>query len=266
MVPQGRRPGSHRSTVYAGQTDLAPGRIRDPDYAAKHLKDQKTLFLADGDVLITPQKKLVLLFEKINKKLPWIKRIRLYANCKSIRAKSVEDLADLKRLGLDRIYLGLESGHDEILTSIVKGSNPKQMVEAGLKVKEAKLFLSVTVLLGIAGPDKSLLHAKETAKVLNEMAPKQIAALTLMLIPGTPLFKEMAAGKFKLPSQLDLLKELRCLLKHLTVDKVMFQANHASNYLPIDCRLQKDKQKVLQSIDLAIDGELPLMPEYMRGL
>lgn len=235
-------------------------------FAAQHYKNKKRLFLADGDVLVIPQHRLTPLFHSINKHLPWVKRIRLYGNCKSIRSKSVPELKELKSLGLDRIYMGLESGHDDVLQDIRKGATAAQMIEAAAKVKEAGIFLSVTVLLGIAGVENSKKHAKATAEVLNKMAPKQIAVLTLMPIDGTPLHDDIKAGSFVLPDEHGLLQELRSMISGINLDKTQLQANHASNYLPINCRLQKDKARVLSSIDQALQGEVPLMPEYMRGL
>ncbi len=239
---------------------------KDISYAAQFFSTKKSLFLADGDVLIMPQKKLVDLFQKINKYLPHVKRIRLYANCKSIRSKSVADLKVLKSLGLDRIYMGLESGHPKILESIRKGSNPSQMIKAAHIVNEAGIFLSATVLLGIAGIELSEEHALGTASVLNQMCPKQIAALTVMPIPGTSFYKDVFEERITLPNQQEILTELRVLVEGINVDKVQFQSNHASNYLPINCRLQRDKDLVLDQIDLALLGKISLMPDYMRAL
>lgn len=235
-------------------------------FAARHFPNRKRLFLADGDVLIAPQKRLVSLLQSIQTTLPWVKRIRLYGNCKSIRSKTLAELQELKALGLDRIYMGLESGDNNVLDAVRKGSTAEQMIEAAGKVRAAGIFLSVTVLLGLGGSTGSAAHARATATVLNQMAPNQIAALTLMPLPGTALFTDIKAGTFVLPDQSGLLKELRTLLDGLTVQRVQFQANHASNYLPINCRLPQDKDKALTMIDAALNGTIPLMPEYMRGL
>lgn len=239
---------------------------RDLDYAARHFQRHSRLFLADGDVLITPQHRLVPLLEKIRTKLPWIRRISLYGNCKSIGHKSSGELLQLKALGLDRIYMGLESGDDEVLTAINKGSTREQMIAAGRKVRGAGIFLSVTVLLGIGGTHASTRHAVSTAEVLNQMAPSQIAALTVMPIPGTALHDDMIRGHFQLPDEFGILQELKILLQHINLSKVQFQSNHASNFLSIDCRLSKDKMAAMTRIDQALAGDIPLMPDYMRGL
>ncbi len=238
----------------------------DLDYAARHLQGHSRVFLADGDVLITPQHRLVRLLLTIKTKLPWIRRVSLYGNCKSIGHKTLDDLVALKGLGLDRIYMGLESGDDAVLAAICKGSTAAQMIAAGRKVREAGIFLSITVLLGIGGTVDSSRHAVNTAKVLNQMAPNQIAALTVMPIPGTPLHDDMKQGRFQLPAEAGILQELKTIVQHIELDKVQFQANHASNFLPIDCRLPKDKVAAISMIDQALAGDIPLMPEYMRGL
>lgn len=264
---------SHNRCTFCGAYKDQRFRYKDPAtinadlaYAARYFGGHTRLFLADGDVLITPQHRLVPLFTTIKAKLPKVKRIRLYANAKSIRSKSASDLTELKSLGLDRIYMGLESGDDAVLAAIAKGNTAEQMIAAGRKVRAAGIFLSVTVLLGIAGTKASTRHAIATAQVLNEMAPNQIAALTVMPIAGTPLHDDLLARRFQLPDEFGLLSELQVLLQHLELDRVQFQANHASNFLPLDCRLARDKVAALARIDQALAGDIPLMPDYMRGL
>lgn len=225
-----------------------------------------TVFLADGDVLSLGQKRLCSLLALIRARLPGVRRIRLYGNCRSIRGKSADDLRALRALGLDRIYLGLESGHDAVLKKIRKGASSRQMIEAARKVRSASIFLSVTVLLGIGGVELSAPHARATAWTLNRMAPNQIAALTLMPVAGTPLAAEIDQGRFTLPDRQTLLAELDLLVAGITLPKVMFQANHASNLLPIDGRLQRDREKIRTRLRQAMAGELPLMPDYLRGL
>lgn len=264
---------SHNKCTFCGAYKDVKFSIKDTDiinndieFASKHFPYTKRLFLADGDVLILSQKRLRSILLNIKKKLPWVKRVRLYGNCKSILSKSLNDLEELKALGLDRIYMGLESGSETVLENIHKGATPQKMIKAALRVKDAGIFLSITVLLGIAGKELSLVHAQETAQTLNQMYPKQIAALTYMPLPNTALYKDVSNNKFKTSNQFELLLELKELIRHLNLDKTQFQANHASNYLPINCRLQRDKQKILTQIDQALSGKLPLMPEYMRAL
>jgi radical SAM superfamily enzyme YgiQ (UPF0313 family) len=238
----------------------------DLEFAATYCQRQKRVFLADGDVLVLPQKRLLALFSQIRGKLPWVNRISLYANAKSIRHKSPAELRELKQLGLDRVYLGLESGHDPTLAAIRKGADSGQMIAAGRKVREAGLFLSVTVLLGIAGISSSSAHAQATGRVLTAMAPSQIGVLTLMLLPNTDLYLQERAGVFKTPSSRMLLEELKLMVQHIGLDRVQFQANHASNYLSIDSRLSRDKEEVLSRIEQALQGRINLKKECLRAL
>ena len=235
-------------------------------FAARFCTRQHKVFLADGDALILPQKRLVPLFARIRQELPQVRRISLYGNAKAIRSKSVEQLRELKQLGLDRIYMGLESGDDAILARVNKGETAQSMISAGQKAAEAGIFLSVTVLLGLGGLEMSRHHAIATGRVLSEMAPRQIAALTLMPLAGTPLGDEVQNGSFHLPNAAAMLKELREMLTSIHCDKIQFMANHASNYLPITGRLQRDRDAILATIDRAMGGGIALTPEAYRVL
>jgi radical SAM superfamily enzyme YgiQ (UPF0313 family) len=238
----------------------------DIEFAAAYCRRQSRIFLADGDVLSLPQKKLVPLFERIREKLPWVNRISLYGNAKSIRGKSPAELRELKGLGLDRVYLGLESGHDPTLLAIRKGSDSEEMIRAGRRVREAGLFLSVTVLLGIAGAADSLAHAEATGRVLSAMAPNQIGVLTLMLLSNTALYHLEKSGLFEMPSSRMMLEELKTMVQHIDIARVQFQANHASNYLVIDSRLARDKAAILARIEQALRGGISLKEERLRAL
>ncbi len=238
----------------------------DLDFASQHCRNQNRLFLADGDVLILSQRRLVQLFNKIRKKLPWITRISLYGNARAIRGKSINQLLELKSMGLDRVYMGLESGCDKVLQFVKKGETATTMTAAGRKIREAHIFLSVTTLLGLGGVSLSSQHAVDTAKVLNAMEPNQIAALTLMPLKNTELGREVAAGRFILPSPSEILQELHLLISHLKNIKCQFHANHASSYLPLAGRLPKDKDALLASLEMAMNGGTPLVPDYRRAL
>lgn len=238
----------------------------DIDFASKYCQRQRRVFLADGDALIIPHKKLVNILKLINNKLPWVNRVSAYANCKAIRSKSSNELLELKKLGMDRLYLGLESGHDSVLKYVCKGETAKSMIDAALKVKASGLFLSVTVLLGLAGNQMSHQHAEATGKVLSLMQPNQIAALTLMPLPQTKLYDEMVCGDFTLPDSVTILQELRTLVQNISLDRVQFFANHASNYLHLSGRLKKDKEVFLKRIDDALNGDIPLVQENWRTL
>jgi len=264
---------SHNKCTFCGAYKGVRFRIKDEAsinddiaFASRYCKNQKRVFLADGDALIIPTARLVEIFSSIRKTLPWVNRVSLYGNTKSILMKTVEELKKFKELGLDRVYMGLESGDDVTLRNIRKGVTAEEMIEAAEMVREAGLFLSVTVLLGIAGLAQSAHHARETGRVLTRMKPNQIAALTLMLLENTPLYNDFRSGTFQLPDQNTLLKELKILVESINLDRVQFQANHASNYLPISGRLAKNKEKILEIIEGGLNGSLDLKAEYQRAL
>ncbi len=235
-------------------------------FASKYMKRQDKVFLMDGDALIIPRKRLMWIIDRINDYLPWVKRIGAYANAKSIRMKTHEELLELRRNKLGILYYGVETGDDELRRKIDKGSDAKTCVEMGRKVKEAGIKLSVTVLLGIAGREKSLQHAKATGELLSDMDPDFVGALTVMLIPGTPLYDEFSDGTFQLPDQRGLLLELREMIRHTNLTRGLFYSNHASNYLPVKARLPSGKQDALDLIDRALQGDVGLRPEWMRAL
>ena len=235
-------------------------------FASKYMRSQDRVFLMDGDALIIPQKRLMWILERIEEHLPWVKRVGAYANAKSIKMKSLEELKELKAHGLGILYLGVESGDDVVLKNIRKGVTAQTLIQMGRKVREAGIKLSVTVLLGIAGRQRSVEHARATGQLLSQMDPNYVGALTLMLIPGTPLHRDYVEGKFELPSERELLMELREMLAHTNLSQGLFMSNHASNYLPIKARLPRGKQEALDLIDRALRGEIGLRPEWMRAL
>ena len=264
---------SHNKCTFCGaykhkQFTIKNNEIIDKDisFAAKHFQHKRRLFLCDGDALIIPQPRLVSLLIKLKNQLPWLTRVGIYANAKSIKKKSLPDLQELKRLGLGIIYMGLESGDDQTLKAVNKGILSGEMIEQAKKVGEAGIKLSLTVLLGLAGPERSDLHAKATGRVLSEIDPEFIGALTLMLIPGTPLYHEYQKGSFTLLEPEQILKELRTMIAHTHLTRGLFLSNHASNFLPLKIRLPRDQQTAIGRIDEALKGNIALTPEWLRGL
>jgi len=264
---------SHNKCTFCGTYKGERFRIKNDEiilsdilFASKYMKRQDRIFLMDGDSLIIPQKRLLWILDQIRDHLPWVRRIGAYANAKSIKMKSPEELSVLRDRGLGILYLGVESGDDETLKKIRKGTNAENLVKMGRKVRDAGIKLSVTVLLGIAGKERSLEHARATGRLLSAMDPNYVGALTLMLIPGTPLYEEYEQGKFVLPDQRGFLMELREMLAHTNLSRGLFFSNHASNYLPVKARLPKGKQEALDLIDGALSGKIDLRPEWMRAL
>jgi len=228
----------------------------------------RRVFLCDGDVLIMPMRKLVPVLESIHKNIKGVERIGLYGNAKSILRKTPEELQQLKNLGVTIVYLGVETGNDEILEEVKKGATARQMVEAGRKIKEAGITLSVTILLGIGGKARSMAHALDTARVLTEMDPDYVGALTVMVVPGTMLHEKQMSGEFELPDTFGFLKELGIMVANSSFTHCFFTSNHASNYLPVRARMPQEKEKtteLIQSVINSSDRNM-LRSEYLRGL
>lgn len=240
--------------------------MADIAFAAQNCRRQRRIFICDGDALIIPQKRLVRILEAIAEQLPWVTRVGVYANAKSLKMKSPEELAELRGLGLAIAYMGVESGDDATLKAVNKGADSALMIEMGRKARAAGIKLSVTVLLGLAGMGRSQIHARETGRVLSAIDPEYVGALSLMLIPGTPMYADREAGHFQELHPMALLRELRSLLACTEQTKGLFHANHASNYLPIRVRMPKEKAATLELIDRALAGEVALKPEWMRAL
>ncbi|TFG37436.1 MAG: B12-binding domain-containing radical SAM protein [Syntrophobacterales bacterium] len=226
------------------------------------------VFICDGDALIIPQNKLLPIIESIKHNIKGVERIGTYANTKSILRKTPEELSQLRELGLSIAYLGVETGNEELLKKINKGATYEQLVEAGRKIMDAGITLSVTVLLGIGGREKSKAHAIDTARILTDIDPDYVGALTVMVVPGTELYEEQMSGRFELPDTFGFLEELRLMIERSDFTDCFFTANHASNYLPITARMPGEKDKTLEMIKRVIDSRDRgrLKPEYLRGL
>ena len=240
--------------------------LSDLRFASHYCKRQDRLFIMDGDALIMPQKRLAWLLDRIREMLPWVRRVGLYANAKSVRMKTDEELSELRNKGLGIAYYGVESGDGETLKRIRKGSTPETLIKQGKRLRSAGIKLSVTVLLGIAGRSRSLEHARATGELLTEIDPDYVGALTIMVVPGTELWEEQERGAFDVPDVNGFLAELREMIAHTHLTGGLFFSNHASNYLPIKARLPQDREKTLALIDSALEGEVSLKPEWMRAL
>jgi radical SAM superfamily enzyme YgiQ (UPF0313 family) len=249
-------------------------RIKDLDLIKQEIGEMapygpfRKVFLADGDALIIPQPKLLAVLDHLNERIAGLRRVGIYGNAKSILRKNVEELKALKERKLGILYLGVETGDPALLERIGKGATYEQMVAAGRRVKEAGINLSVTVLLGLGGVGYGERHALATAKILSDIDPDFASALTLMVVPGTPLHEEMKAGRFQLPSPFELLEELGTIVSRSNFSRCYFTSNHASNYLPIKARMPRDKEAVVDLIHQIVSSRDPsrLRPEFLRGL
>ena len=265
---------SHNRCTFCGTYRQKKFKIKPLERIEQDLREARTygpvnrLFLCDGDSLIIPQPRLVEILQMINRYLPGLERIGSYANAKSILRKSVDELKELNKLGLKILYLGMETGNAELLKKINKGATREKMAEAARRVKEAGIELSVTVILGIGGIEKSIEHAMDTASLLTEMDPDYVGALTLMLVPQTEMYEDYLAGRFVLPDKIGFIRELYLMIAHSNFTNCYFTSNHASNYLPIKARLPGQKEKILKMMRSVIEENDVgrLRPEFLRGL
>jgi len=248
--------------------------VRSPDEFAAHVELVASLggrggtrvFLADGDTMRLPADRLFEFMERTKRVFPAARRFGVYAGARGILEKSGDEMTRLKAAGLNTLYLGLESGSDDILREMNKDATSGEMCEAVVAAQNAGLRVSVMVLLGLGGAGHSLDHAKATAAALNRMQPRLLSVLTLMPVPGTPLWKRISEGSFALPDAPGMLWELRELVARLEVNRTVFTANHASSYLPLEGALPRDKERLLAELDAALAGSRRLVPEAWRGL
>ncbi|MHA2069315.1 MAG: radical SAM protein [Candidatus Thorarchaeota archaeon] len=226
------------------------------------------VFLADGNALAMNTEDFTDVLKVLQTELPELKRIGTYAYAKDVRDKSVEDLKSLKEAGLGIVYLGLETGDDELLRWCRKGVTTDENVEACLKIRSAEIPLSLTIILGLGGLEHSNRHAKLTALALDKIDPEYVGALTLMIPPGTPLFDMTQRNEFTPMDPFEVLAELKELVGHLNLSECVFRTNHASNYLPIRGTMNRDKEKIIQVIDSVLNmrDEGTLRHGHMRGL
>lgn len=267
---------SHNKCSFCGSYKDKKYRVRDMDeikadirMAKLYYGDVAKVFLCDGDALVMDTSDLLEIIHDLYAAFRSLRHLGVYASPRSILDKSMDELKALKEAGLTIAYLGVETGDPDLLKAIRKGVTYEQMVEAGRKIREAGIELSVTVLLGLAGRSpKAVDHARNTAKILNEINPDFVGALTLMIVPKTELNRKVQRGEFELPGPFEVLDELRILIANLEVQGTEFRSNHASNYLAIKGRLPEDKARMLNLIEqvIAKNDSRYLRPDYLRAL
>jgi radical SAM superfamily enzyme YgiQ (UPF0313 family) len=228
----------------------------------------KRIFLQDGDALVYPFPKLKEVLQHLNEKLPGVERIGTYATPQDILRRNSDELKELRQLKMGIFYTGLETGDDELLQKIGKGVSSGEVVEAGKKVKEAGISFSVTIILGLGGIEGSKKHVLETAKTLSEIDPDYVGALTLTLVPGTPLYEQWERNEFHPLSPFQSLEELRLIIENSNLTDCFFSSMHASNYLSIRGKLPQDKERMLRELAKVLAARDPslLRPEFLRGL
>lgn len=240
--------------------------MEDIRMARDYYGDVRRVFLCDGDAIALPTEDLLTILRALYDTFPTLERVTTYAGPESTLEKTAEELRVLREAGLHRVYLGLETGNDALLKAVCKGVDAAGMREAGLRLREAGLDLWVMVLLGLAGSGKGAPHILDTAAMVNEMKPRHLSALSLILQPGTALYRDWQAGRFTPISARESMEEVRLLIEKLTVDPLHFTCDHASNYLPLKGTLPDRREEFLAALDKALAGDADIRPEWSRGV
>lgn len=233
---------------------------------ARHAETVRHVFVADGDPLGLPLEQWEPILRALAAAFPRLRRVSTYATARNLLEKTPEQLRRLRELGLALLYIGPESGDDATLKRIAKGATAAEHLEAARRARAAGLEQSLIFLLGAGGRERSEAHARASGRLATAMDPRFLSALTLTVVPGTPIATLAGQGRFELPSVPELLTELRWFVEEARPTGAIFRANHASNHLPIGGRLPRDQVAILAAIDAARAGRLPLRPEWARGL
>lgn len=266
----------HNECTFCGTFLEKPFRVRpfadvleDVTRLPEHVKESvRRVFLADGDAMVLPVRRLRETLVLLRNELPRLERVSSYATAQSLLRRDVEQLSALREEGLTLVFLGLESGDDATLATCGKGVTVADQIEGCRRASEAGMALSLTVILGLAGEERALEHATATGRALSAIDPEFIGALSLMVVEGTPLYERVRRGEFVVPGPLALLRELRELIAATDVTGALFRSNHASNYLPVGGRLPEDKAQLVAALDAVLDdpARVRLRPEAYRAL
>jgi coproporphyrinogen III oxidase-like Fe-S oxidoreductase len=239
--------------------------LEDIDMAKARYGDVNRVFLCDGDAIFMKQEDLLTILEKLYRTFPSLERVNTYAGPRSTLSKTPEQLKQLRQAGLVRAYLGVETGSDALLKKVKKGVTAEEMLEAGVRLRQAGFDLWDIVLMGLAGPgEASREHALATAEMVNRMKPRHLSAMTYMVAEDTEMEQEVRQGKFQVLTPEEALGETRLLIEHLETGPLHFTSDHASNYLPLKGTLPDDREKMLALIDDALEGKAPVRGR--RGL
>ena len=266
---------SYNDCTFCGMYRDKPFRVRklpelmaEIGWARENLGDVQKIFLADGDALIAKTEYLEELTRACYAAFPSLRRVSCYASPQALDKRSIEEMKRLREAGLTQYYLGVESGHDEVLTNLKKGIDATNMIRVARKATDAGVKLSTMILLGVGGRRLSREHALESARVINAIQPRFVSTLVVTPVEGTPLHDQAMAGAFDDLTPAELTLELRTFVADLELRSTIFRSNHASNYLPLGGTLPKDKRRLVAELDAVLVAEDPrnYRPEWVRGL
>lgn len=241
--------------------------FKDIDAFIPYQHEVRKVFLADGDPLVLSTERLLRILTKLKNTFPKLQRVSTYATPNNIIKKSIQELEELKSAGLDLLYVGIESGDNQVLHNLQKGETFNTIVEGLNKAKHAEINSSVMIINGVGGKLLSQQHAINSAKVLNETHPKYASTLVLTTYKGLEHFKSRYLGEF-IPLHLpELFDEMKIFMEQLNLNETIFRSDHASNHLVLKGVLGKDKQQFLNQIDMAINHPeiANLRKQHQRG-
>ena len=215
------------------------------------------VFLADGDALIVKTPDLITLLDKIFELFPHVRRVTTYGAARDVLQKSHAELCQLRRHGLEMVYLGAESGSDKVLTDVAKGVTAAETVEACLKLKAAGIKISMTLITGLGGRADTRIHAIESAKLVSATKPEYLGLLTLSLGSKAPMKQDLLDGKFEMLSPVEGLEEQKLFLEHVDSEGTMLRSNHVSNYMALRGTLNTDRESMIAQLERAISIATP---------
>lgn len=236
------------------------------DIVSKSFPQTERIFLADGDAINLSTEKLVQILNYIKEKFRNLERISCYAMPKNLLQKTPDELTLLNSKGLDMLYIGIETGNDILLKKITKGATSKSIIDACNRAKKSGFIISCMIILGIGGKKYSMDHMKETARVVSDVSPNFLAALTLIIEDGVyDEFMKKFSEPFETLDDTLILNELEMLLNNINpISPIVFRANHASNVYSIGGNLPEDKEKMLALVRSLKEHPELLKPKVLR--
>ncbi|QSH40286.1 radical SAM protein [Lentisphaerota bacterium ZTH] len=237
----------HNTCCFCGMYKGIPHSIRSQEEVLAEFEEYaeiypqtRRIFLADGDVMALPFETLRMYLDHLNTVFPFLARVNVYSNGSSILQKSASQLRELRKLKLTTLYMGLESGAQQLLDLVNKKENVRDMIKAVNLAQDEGFRCSVMILIGLGGRKFSSLHAVNTALALNAMQPRLLSALRFVEVPNTTMFDE-----YETLPEYDGVIELRRIISRLELNKTVFRANHTSNPVPLEGRFPHDKEKLI---------------------
>ena len=266
---------AHNKCTFCSMYRDKPFRVRDKNeviedlyMARKAYSYVDRVFLCDGDALCLPTEVLLFIMSKIYEILPEVERISLYGAPKDVLRKTPDELKQLHEAGLEFIYIGAESGSDEILKDIQKGVTRDEIIEAVQKIEAAGIKASVTFIAGLGGREKWREHAIETGKMISELGASYVSVLTLLVYEGAPLAEDIKSGKFKILSAEEAVEETLLMMENINITSgktSIFRSNHATNYVTLKGDLPADNERFIAQLKYALKHQETFRSESYRA-